>query len=200
MAEPGEAPPLRTEASMMQATGGMTGSIAQPPQTLDQIGEEGERWPKGYKPDGVISLETFIDMRNIWSVFDLENRNQVSMVELRTIMRALDIDPSTDELNAVGKQIDPTGLGYFTFEKLTEVMEEKLRDVDTAEDLLEQLRKLDRDKDGKIPSPEFKQFIMNLGQKMTLEDAEELMAMADSGGSGTVDLDELAQALCPPKK
>jgi calmodulin len=79
-------------------------------------------------------------------------------------------------------------------------MEEKLRDVDTPQDLLEQLHKLDKDKDGKIPNPEFKQFIMNLGQKMTLEEAEELMAMADPRGDGTVDLDELSQALCPPKK
>ena len=79
-------------------------------------------------------------------------------------------------------------------------MEEKLRDVDTPQDLLEQLHKLDKDKDGKIPNPEFKQFIMNLGQKMTLEEAEELMAMAYPRGDGTVDLDELSQALCPPKK
>ena len=100
----------------------------------------------------------------------------------------------------IRKQIDPTGQGYFTFEKLNEVMEEKLRDVDTAEDLLEQLKKLDKDKDGKIANPEFKQFIMNLGQKMTLEEAEELMAMADSKGDGTVDIEELSQALCPPKK
>jgi Ca2+-binding EF-hand superfamily protein len=79
-------------------------------------------------------------------------------------------------------------------------MEEKLRDVDTPEDLLEQLRKLDRDKDGKIANPEFKQFLMNLGSKMNLEDAEELMGMADPKGEGAVDLEELAQALCPPKK
>ena len=79
-------------------------------------------------------------------------------------------------------------------------MEEKLRDIDTADDLMEQLRKLDRDKDGKIPTPEFKQFIMNLGQKMTLDEAEALMEMADSRGDGSVDLDELSQALCPPKK
>ena len=65
---------------------------------------------------------------------------------------------------------------------------------------MEQLVKLDKDKDGKIANPEFKQFIMNLGQKMTLEEAEELMAMADPRGDGTVDLDELSQALCPPKK
>jgi len=148
----------------------------------------------------VISLETFIDMRNIWSVFDLNEVNRVSVGELRTILRALDIDPSADELNTIRKQIDPTSQGYFTFEKLKEVMEEKLRDIDTPQDLLEQLIKLDKDKDGKIPNPEFKQFIMNLGQKMTLEEAEELMAMADPRGDGTVDLDELSQALCPPKK
>lgn len=159
---------------------------------LDQIGEEGDRLPEGYNPSGVISLEVFMDMRNIWSVFDLNNRGQVSIVELRTILRALDIDPSEDELAYITNQIDPSGLGYFTFEKLHSVMEEKLRDVDTMEDLLEQLKKLDRDKDGKIASPEFKQFIMNLGSKMTLEEAEELMAMADSKGDGTVDIEELA--------
>lgn len=173
---------------------------AQAAAALEQIGEEGERLPEGYKPDGVISLETYVDMKNIWSVFDLQEINRVSVVELRTILRALDIDPNEDELNHIRKQIDPTGQGYFNFEKLNEVMEEKLRDIDTAEDLLEQLKKLDKDRDGKIANPEFKQFIMNLGQKMTLEEAEELMAMADPRGDGSVDLDELSQALCPPKK
>ena len=67
------------------------------------------------------------------------------------------------------------------------------------EDLLEELRKLDRDKDGKIPSPEFKQFLMNLGSKMNLEEVEELMAVADSKGDGSVDIEELAQYMCPPK-
>lgn len=139
-------------------------------------------------------------MKNIWSVFDLEQKNQVAINELRTIMRALDIDPSFDELEFITKQIDPEETGFFTFERLHDVMEEKLRDVDTVEDLIEQLKRLDRDKDGKIPNPEFKQFVMNLGSKMTLEDAEELMKMADPKGDGTVDIEELAQALCPPKK
>ena len=131
-------------------------------------------------------------MRNIWSVFDTQNKGIVSIVELRTILRALDIDPSEDELSHISKQIDPNGMGMFTFEKLHVVMEEKLKDVDTMEDLFEELRKLDRDKDGKIPSPEFKQYLMNLGSKMNLEEVEELMAIADSKGDGSVDIEELA--------
>ena len=77
------------------------------------------------------------DMKNIWSVFDLDQKNQVSIIELRTILRALDIDPSFDELDMLTKQIDPEQIGYFSFERLHDVMEEKLRDVDTMEDLIE---------------------------------------------------------------
>jgi Ca2+-binding EF-hand superfamily protein len=42
-------------------------------------------------------------MQNIWSVFDLERKDQVSIIELRTIMRALDFDPSEEELEFLTK-------------------------------------------------------------------------------------------------
>ena len=42
-------------------------------------------------------------------------------------------------------------------------MEDKLKETDTVEDLIEQLKKLDKDNDGKIPAPEFKQYMLNLG-------------------------------------
>jgi Ca2+-binding EF-hand superfamily protein len=74
-----------------------------------------------------------------------------------------------------------------------------LKDVDTPDDLYEQLDKLDRDHDGKINNPEFKQYLMNLASKMTLEDAEELMKEADPKGDGSVDLKELSERLCPLK-
>ena len=65
-----ESPDVRQESNAaMNALGGATMGQAQ--AALEQIGEEGERLPEGYKPDGVISLETYIDMKNIWSVFDL---------------------------------------------------------------------------------------------------------------------------------
>ena len=76
-------------------------------------------------------------------------------------------------------------------------MEEKLKDVDTVEDLIEQFKHLDRDKDGFIPIPEFKQYMLNMGGKMSAEDLEEMVKMA--GGDGTINIEEFCQALCPPK-
>ena len=48
-------------------------------------------------------------------------------------------------------------------------MEDKLKEVDTYEDLIEEFKKLDKNDDGIIPAPEFKQYMRNLGNKMTPE-------------------------------
>ena len=96
--------------------------------------------------------------------------------------------------------IDPDNTGYITFARLQFVMEDKLKETDTVEDLIEQLKKLDKDQDGKIPAPEFKQYMLNLGNQMTAEEVDELMKEADPKGDGAVDIAEFADRLCPPKK
>ena len=116
-------------------------------------------------------------------------------------MRALDVDVSSEHAyNEVLKMIDPDSTGIIKFKMLTAVMEEKLKETDTKEDLLEYLKKLDLDNDGKISAPQFKQFMTNLGNRMRDEDVEELMKEADPKNEGVVDIDELADRLCPPKK
>ena len=57
---------------------------------------------------------------------------------------------------------------------------------------------MDRDGDGKIPAPEFKQYMMNMGNKMTAEELEELMKEADPKGDGAVDIADFAERMCPP--
>ena len=95
--------------------------------------------------------------------------------------------------------IDPDNTGFITFASLTVVMEDKLKDTDTAEDLIKQAEKLDRDNDGKIPTPEFKQYMLNLGNKMSAEEVDELCKFVDPKNEGAIDIAEMADALCPPK-
>ena len=44
----------------------------------------------------VISEEVMVDMKNVWSVFDSDNKDSVTIDELKTIMRALDVDVSDE--------------------------------------------------------------------------------------------------------
>ena len=74
-----------------------------------------------------------------------------------------------------------------------------MKDTDTPEDMIERLKHLDKDGDGQIPIPEFKQYMANLGGKMTPEKIEEFMKSADAKGDGMIWLEDMAALLCPPK-
>ena len=139
------------------------------------------------------------DMTNLWSVFDMEKTDQVDRAHLRVIMRALDFDLDADQLKLVEEEIDPADTGKITFPNLVKVMENKLKDTDTPEDMIERLKHLDKDGDGQIPIPEFKQYMQNLGGKMAPEKIEEFMKAADSKGDGMIWLEDMAALLCPPK-
>ena len=97
----------------------------------------------------------------------MDKTDKVNISELRVIMRALDLDLNPTELAVVRKQIDPLNEGFIRYANLKLVMEDKLKEVDTYEDLIEQFKKLDKDGDGMIPTPEFKQYMKNMGMKMT---------------------------------
>ena len=152
------------------------------------------------KVEEIIPEEVLKDMENIWSVFDLEATHSVETKHLRTIMRAMDFDLDPEELEVVRRAIDPEGTGSIRYANFKLVMEDKLKDKDTPEDMILELKHLDRDSDERIPVPEFKQYMANLGSKMTNEEIEDLMKEVDTRGDGFIYIDEMAARLCPPKK
>ena len=90
-------------------------NLNQAPTEVPQVDEHGNPIMQEEKKE-VIPPEVLEDMQNIYSVFDLDNKNQVSILELRTILRALDIDPDADELEFLTKLIDPEQNGFFSYE------------------------------------------------------------------------------------
>ena len=50
-----------------------------------------------------IPPEILEDMKNVWDVFDMQATDKIPIKELRTIMRALDIDLDPKELEIVRK-------------------------------------------------------------------------------------------------
>ena len=66
------------------------------PADAPKLDENGNPIIEGEIPS-VISEEIMQDMKNIWTVFDSENKDQVTIDELRTIMRALDINVNDDD-------------------------------------------------------------------------------------------------------
>ena len=74
-------------------------------------------------------------------------RGQVKIKELKTILRALNIDPTDEELDTLVEKCDPTESGVFKYDALKEVMEEKLKEINTKEDLLIELNKISKNQE-----------------------------------------------------
>ena len=83
---------------------------------------------------------------------------------------------------------------------LVKTMEFKLKPIDTYDDIILYFKKLDKDNDGKIPTPEFKQYMKNMGSKLSADEIEEMVKICDPKGDGSVDIDEFCQTLCPSLK
>ena len=60
-----------------------------------------------------------------------------------------------------------------SFTRQTAVMEDKLKDQDTVDDPIEQLKKLDKYNNGKLPTPELKQYMLNMDGEISSEEVEE---------------------------
>ena len=153
----GEAAPAENQPAPDPALMDGAGGAENAPAGGLTIGDDGlPVQPEENKVEEIIPEEILKDMENIWSVFDMENTHSVEIKHLRTIMRAMDFDLEPEELEQVRKDIDPQNTGSIRYANFKLVMEDKLKDKDTPEDMIAELKHLDRDKDDRIPVPEFK--------------------------------------------
>lgn len=73
------------------------------------------------------------------------------------------------------------------------LMANRMKGIDTEEELREMFKVFDMDGNGFISAEEFKWTMMNLGQQATEEEVEEIIRTADLNGDGQIDLEgELA--------
>ena len=146
--------------------------------------------------DSLIAPELLDDMMNLWSVLELEETNEVPIRQIQKLMRALDFDLSKEELEVCRKQMDPESRGFLRFDAWRKLIEQKMKPVDTYEEVFEELRKLDKDGDNLIPVPEFKQYMMHMGRKLKQPEVDELLKVADRG-EGKVNIEDFCQIICP---
>ncbi len=155
--------------------------------------------PLEMEKEEILKPDVLEDIHKLWDVFTIENTDEAPIADLITIMKALDVEPDPDEINDLVMQADPNGEQKFTKEALIAIMEEKLRDIDTVEELEKQFMLLDKGGSGRICIPEMKQIMMTMGIKFNEEQAETFLKEAENTKDGYCDYKKLAEKLCPPK-
>ena len=143
----------------------------------------------------IISKEMKDNIEYVFNIYDKTKEGFCKFEDLPMILRALNFNPTTTDLNAYNSAFDIAKKGTFDLKALTKIVEIKLKDTDTYEELYEALKLFDEDKDGKLSVQEFRYAMTQMGDQMKEEEVDDMIKEADSGQTGYVEIKEYTKFL-----
>lgn len=134
------------------------------------------------------------EIKEIFMLFDKNEDAYVHTLELGTLLRAINLNPTESELAELMKKIDPTGSGQFNLQQLENLVRTRGKDPDTLQDVIDALKVFDTDHDGKVTVEEFLYAMVNMGEKMTEEEVREIIGDTELD-NGHIKIDEFAKMI-----
>ena len=153
---------------------------------------EGEEIKPKYK---LLTEEMQDQVKKWFDSFDKDRDGQIQTSEIGTILRILDFNPTERELQKMTEKYDSGRTGLVNEQSVMQMVDEKMHDTDTLEELIEALKWFDQDKDGKIEIWDLRWAMTQLGEKMDDTMWDDLVNEADAAKTSKVDVLAFAKFL-----
>ncbi|XP_060585615.1 calmodulin-like [Ruditapes philippinarum] len=135
-------------------------------------------------------------MFEVFRQYDTDRNGQIKITDLSHAMLSLGHNPTLAELdklvNAIERQEDRD---YLDFPEFLTVLAFHLQETEPEEQLREAFKVFDKDGNGKLNANELKQSMTNLGERLSKEDIEYMIKMADVTGDGNVNYEEFIRVM-----
>ncbi|XP_004302046.1 PREDICTED: calmodulin-like protein 11 [Fragaria vesca subsp. vesca] len=138
----------------------------------------------------VLSEEQIAEFQEAFCLFDKDGDGCITIEELATAIKSVDQNPTAEELQSMINEVDIDGNGTIEFGEFLNVMVRKMKENDADEELKEAFKVFDKDQDGYISPNELRNVMINLGERLTDEEAEQMIREADLDGDGLVNYEE----------
>lgn len=130
--------------------------------------------------------ENYEEIKQIFTLFDRDGDGKVELTELGTVLRAAGRLPSEAEISDL--KLSSNLKETFTFADLLSILS-KLPPVDAKSlraALLDAFRVFDQAGSGEIGTQELRHIMTSLGEKLSEEEAGEMVKLADPSGTGII--------------
>jgi len=176
--------------SGVKAKGGKTKEAAAAATLLRSVSKESYAH---LNPDGVEEL------RCAFNMLDRNKDGQLSVPELQTMLKTFNIDVPDELVLELFHHCSHTGSGELTEIEFLEFVSTHLTDDGppgtTEDDFRAAFRVFDKDNNGFITRDELKTAMELLGEQMTDDDIDNMIAMADLNKDGKIDYEEFTRLL-----
>ncbi|KAL4237703.1 hypothetical protein ACF0H5_002418 [Mactra antiquata] len=137
------------------------------------------------------------EYQEAFNLYDKDNDGIIATQKLGRVLRAMGLNPTEIEIQEMIDEVDSEGTGCLDFESfLNIVASRKFDDEDHEDALKEAFRMFDRDGNGYIDAEELRICMINLGEKLTLEEVEEMIREVDIDFDGRMNYEEFVRLMC----
>ena len=138
--------------------------------------------------------EKIKECKIIFDLIDKDKDTKITSEELGPALRVCGASPSQQELEmAIQSAGDKSNL--ITFEKFLDIYEKLINNQDSEEDIINELKKLDKNGSGNITVNELKNLLANYGDDLTKEEIDDVIQEANADKSGNINIEKFAKIL-----
>jgi len=134
-------------------------------------------------------------VRDVFHALDVKKIDKIKVGEIETGMKKLGHTIKPDWLEKIESTIDTEGTGYLVFDEFCEIIRKKMQGDEDERELKEMFRSLDKEKKGEVNTQELRWILKQLGDDLTENDIDDMIADVDTDGSGWVDFEEFSRLM-----
>nr|GMD80911.1 calmodulin-like protein 8 [Ipomoea batatas] len=143
----------------------------------------------------VLNEDQIMEFQEAFSLFDKDGDGSITVEELATVIRSLDQNPTEEELQEMMNDVDTGNNGAIEFKEFLNALSKRMEDTYSEEELKEAFKVFDKDQNGYISANELRNVMISLGEKLTEEEADQMIREADLDGDGQVNYDDFVKMM-----
>ncbi|CAB4058702.1 CALM [Lepeophtheirus salmonis] len=145
-----------------------------------------------------LSEDLIADYMRAFMNCDHDKDGFINHKELTAVLRIIGLNPTEAELQDMINEVDKDGTGSLDFPEFLKIMGKKSYEEKAEEQIREAFKVFDRDGNGFITKSELRVVMMNLGEKLSEDEIDTMIADADIDGDGTINYEEFAIMMAAP--
>lgn len=127
--------------------------------------------------------------------FDKKGEEKIKIGEIANVFKKMGQNISAEMLETFEEDIDEEGTGFIDWDEFQLVYRKKIQAEEDERELKECFRVLDKERKGEVNVNEIRYILKALGDDLTEEEIDDMIADVDTDGSGWVDYDEFAKLM-----
>jgi len=155
---------------------------------MSELGDDDDTLIKLTEPQKKLAKESY-------DAFDKKGDGKIKIGEIANVFKKMGQNISAEQLENFEDDIDEEGTGFIDFDEFQFIYRKKFQAEEDERELKECFRVLDKEKRGEVNTNEIRYILKALGDDLTEEEIDDMIADVDTDGSGWVDYDEFAKLM-----